>query len=105
MASWARGSGRVRREESWAARASAVSVRATTATLALGAQRPHPVEVAVAFRVVGLGDPGEPALGSRVVYADTDGTDNDYGPYNDAYKRKLFQAVVRLNNPAGRRER
>lgn len=34
-----------------------------------------------------------------------DGTDNDYGPYNDAYKRKLFQAVVRLNNPAGRRER
>lgn len=39
------------------------------------------------------------ALGSN-----SDGSDNTVGPFNDAYKRHLFETVVRLNNPAGRRE-
>ncbi len=30
-------------------------------------------------------------------------TDNAFGPYNDAFKRHVFNSVVRLDNPAGRR--
>lgn len=33
-----------------------------------------------------------------------DGTDNTLGPYSDAYKRHAYTSVVRLANPAGRRE-
>ncbi len=32
------------------------------------------------------------------------GADNTLGPYNDAYKRHAYTSVVRLANPAGRRE-
>jgi type IV pilus assembly protein PilW len=32
------------------------------------------------------------------------GTANTVGPFNDRYKRHVFQTEVRLNNPAGRRE-
>jgi type IV pilus assembly protein PilW len=32
------------------------------------------------------------------------GAVNTFGPFNDAYRRHVFQAEVRLNNPAGRRE-
>ncbi len=30
-------------------------------------------------------------------------TDNSYGPYGDGYKRHVFNSVVRLDNPAGRK--
>lgn len=30
-------------------------------------------------------------------------TDNTFGPFNDAYKRRAFNSVVRLENPAGRK--
>ena len=33
----------------------------------------------------------------------SDGTDNSFGPFNDAYKRSAFTSTVRLENPAGRR--
>lgn len=33
-----------------------------------------------------------------------DGSDNVFGPYNDAYKRHAYNTVVRLNNVAGRFE-
>jgi type IV pilus assembly protein PilW len=33
-----------------------------------------------------------------------DGTANSVGPFNDHRKRHAYEAVVRLNNPAGRRE-
>jgi type IV pilus assembly protein PilW len=33
-----------------------------------------------------------------------DATANTVGPFNDGFKRHAFQAEVRLNNPAGRRE-
>jgi type IV pilus assembly protein PilW len=32
------------------------------------------------------------------------GSANTVGPFNDGYRRHVFQAQVRLNNPAGRRE-
>jgi type IV pilus assembly protein PilW len=32
------------------------------------------------------------------------GADHTLGPFNDAYKRHVYQSSVRLNNPAGRRE-
>lgn len=32
------------------------------------------------------------------------GADQTLGPFNDAYKRHVYQSSVRLNNPAGRRE-
>lgn len=32
-----------------------------------------------------------------------DGTDNNFGPYGDAYKRHAYTATVRLDNPSGRR--
>lgn len=32
------------------------------------------------------------------------GNDNALGPYNDSYKRHAYSSVVRLSNPAGRRE-
>lgn len=32
------------------------------------------------------------------------GTDDTYGPYNDAYKRHVYTSVIRLNNVAGRVE-
>ena len=35
---------------------------------------------------------------------DADGSTHTVGPFNDAYKRHAYRAVVRLNNPAGRRE-
>lgn len=31
-----------------------------------------------------------------------DGSDNVFGPYNDAYKRHAYNAAVRLDNPSGR---
>ncbi len=31
-----------------------------------------------------------------------DGSNNDFGPYNDAYKRHAYNAAVRLDNPSGR---
>ncbi len=31
------------------------------------------------------------------------GSDNTVGPFNDAYKRHVYNSVVRLDNPAGRR--
>ena len=31
-----------------------------------------------------------------------DGTDNVFGPFNDAYKRHVFGSTVRLDNPSGR---
>ncbi len=39
------------------------------------------------------------ALGSKA-----DGTVNLFGPYNDGFKRHVFQTVVRLDNPSGRKE-
>ena len=33
-----------------------------------------------------------------------DGSVNTVGPFNDAYKRHVYEAVVTLNNPAGRNE-
>jgi type IV pilus assembly protein PilW len=33
-----------------------------------------------------------------------DGTSNDFGPFNNAYKRHVYQAEVRLTNAAGRKE-
>lgn len=39
---------------------------------------------------------------SYVLGRNADGSDNSVGPYGDHYKRHAFQAVVRLNNPAGR---
>ena len=35
---------------------------------------------------------------------DAGGSANTVGPFNDPYRRHVFQAQVRLNNPAGRRE-
>lgn len=32
------------------------------------------------------------------------GANNTFGPFNDAYKRHVYQSSIRLNNPAGRRE-
>lgn len=41
-------------------------------------------------------------------YSDTKkyvlGAGNTFGPFNDGFKRHVYQAVVRLNNPAGRKE-
>lgn len=34
----------------------------------------------------------------------SNGAENTLGPFNDAYKRHVYQSSVRLNNPAGRRE-
>lgn len=34
----------------------------------------------------------------------SDGTNNSVGPFSDYYKRHVYPAEVRLNNPAGRRE-
>lgn len=33
-----------------------------------------------------------------------DGSDNSFGPFNDAYKRHAYTTTVRLTNPAGRRQ-
>ena len=32
------------------------------------------------------------------------GLAGDFGPYNDAFKRRAYSQLVRLNNPAGLRE-
>lgn len=39
-----------------------------------------------------------------VLGAKADGTDQVFGPYNDAYKRHAYSSVIRLNNVAGRLE-
>lgn len=50
-------------------------------------------------RTSGLTDAKTYTLGQKA-----DGSANTFGPFNDAYKRHAYTSVVRLGNPAGRRE-
>ncbi|HEY0569143.1 MAG TPA: PilW family protein, partial [Xanthobacteraceae bacterium] len=42
---------------------------------------------------------------SYVLGLQANGTANTVGPFNNPYRRHVFQSEVRLNNPAGRREK
>ena len=46
--------------------------------------------------------PGHTDTKSYTLGLKADGTSNDFGPYNDGYKRHAYTAAVRLDNPSGR---
>ncbi len=48
--------------------------------------------------------PGHNDLKTYALGLNKDGTANSVGPFEDQYKRHVYQSSIRLNNPAGRRE-
>jgi type IV pilus assembly protein PilW len=52
----------------------------------------------------GAPSPGHSDDKTYALGLNANGTPNTVGPFNDAFKRHVFQTVIRLNNPAGRRQ-
>ncbi|HEX5539765.1 MAG TPA: PilW family protein [Methylophilaceae bacterium] len=48
--------------------------------------------------------PGYKDTNTYIVGNDAAGVEQSFGPFNDQYKRHVYDSVVRINNPAGRRE-
>jgi type IV pilus assembly protein PilW len=67
-----------------------------------------PNVVAAKVYVLARSNTPSPGHADSKVYSlglQANGSANTVGPFNDAFKRHVFQTLVRLSNPAGRRQR